>query len=110
MTINKENLLNADYKIFKNGLFMNDETYLMSFEKRFDDEKGKKYFIHLNCRDFSNYNNKLGIRYDSEVQFNTDGETFNVNYFINDDTTIEQMEKFYENLWETLKCDYYELR
>lgn len=84
------------------------------FEKCIKDEYGKCYFIHVNRWDFSRYerNGRINLNYESTVQFNLkDGGTINVDgLYIGTDWTIEKMEQFYANLWDSGMFKYYEVR
>jgi len=111
MLVNKENLLNAGYKIYASPTSRNEPHYIESFEKRFDDEHGKKYFIHLDCWDLRSLAKfKKDVDFGAKTQFNNEnGETFDVSYFVRTgETTIEDVEKFFENMWVKMECAYYE--
>jgi len=111
MLVNKENLLNAGYKIYTSPISKNESHYVESFEKRFEDEQGKKYFIHLDCWDLRKLVKfKEDVDFGAKVQFDNDkGETFDVSYFITSGrTTIEEVERFFENMWVKMECSYYE--
>jgi hypothetical protein len=114
-------LKNAGYKWFPD----NWKKSIRGFQKRFDDEKGTKYFItgyHYNLK-------KQGIdsapgddRYSFDCQFtiNKDGksQTIDVQFsgdFLRNDydravTTLKDAEDFYEKLWKDMECEYYELK
>jgi hypothetical protein len=70
----------------------------------------------LHLYDFSWSNNKHRNSWIVDTQFYIprseefhDDETFNVEYFINENTTIEMLEGFFEKLWSNMGCRYYEL-
>ena len=113
--ITEEILLKKGYKKFINSYVKDTEsdTYACSYQKRFDDEIGKKYFITLDLHDcyyalsiFTSEHIKL---WSVNVQFYIQKEaTFKVEYFIYDNTTIQMIEAFYEKLWGVMGCKYYE--
>lgn len=115
--ISKELLLESKYKEFDNGWQkrLHPDTYITSFQKRFDDKTGKKYFITLDLFDFSEFRKDYKDSWICDTQFyipksegSHDDETFNVEYFIYQDTMIEMIEKFYEKIWVSIGCRYYE--
>ena len=109
--ITEEILLQNEYKKFKNTWAKNTElnTYICSYQKRFDDEIGKKYFITLDLHDYSRLTSQYAKSWSVNVQFYiSGGTTFKVEYFIYDNTTIQMIEVFYEKLWGVMGCKYYE--
>lgn len=109
MLINKENLIKAGYSEFQSVLNGNNDFYLYSYQKKVLDEIGVKYFINLNFFDMTEINEKLGIQFSSEVQFNLQNEfTFDVHGHYNKELTISELEMFYENIWKNMNCKYYE--
>jgi hypothetical protein len=74
--------------------------------KCYEDDKGKKYFINI---DHYNAIKNIPEGFSAHSQFNlSDQETFNIDYFINEDTTLETIEQFYETLWQRMHCLYYD--
>lgn len=109
--ITEEVLLRNGYKKFDNDWRkrLNPDTYIYSYQKRLDNETGKKYFITLNLDDYF----KIALHYDKawsvSVQFYlSEEETFNVEYFVYNHTTIQMVEDFYEKMWNAMGCGYYE--
>ena len=99
-----EELINAGYTRYDPTPYHECETDL--FQKCIRDEKGKKYYINVNRWDYSKYN-VYYIRYDASVQFcHKNNETVNVDCL--DGWSIPDMEKFYEDLWNTGWFKYYE--
>ena len=103
--ITKEQLIAAGYKPFKQkGIKEYTESF---YQKRFDDDKGKKYFITLSEYDYRTYHQvPYDFSYEPDVQFETHGVTFNATMLSPE--SVEQMEIFFENMWYNLGCDYYE--
>lgn len=111
MIINEENLVKAGYISVNNMLNKHKfyDYYLKSYQKSIKDNKGIKYFITIDFYDLSKLNTDVGIQFQTQVQFNSEnGFTFNVDGFNDKEITIEALEDFYEKIWSTLKCRYYE--
>jgi hypothetical protein len=111
-SITKELLIDRGYKEFVSGYERNTEEYVASYQKRFDDNQGIKYFITFDMYDFSCIRSDLGISFTCKVQFNTRDDnkpTFDVSYLVEVDTKIEDVEKFFDMMWVNMKCGYYEL-
>ena len=106
--ITVQNLIKEGYKPFQDILHTSKTEYMGSYQKRVTDENDTKYFINVNIYDLS----KIVVQKDdfsvsSEAQFhNENGETFNVEYFI-DGHTIKQMEDFFEKVWKLMSKVYY---
>lgn len=101
-----QELLDAGYKRWAPSPYREFETDM--FEKCVRDEKGKKYFIHISRWDFTQLDNQVNVRYDSTVQFtHKNGEVVNVDGLNGWD--LQELEKFYEDLWNTGWFKYYEV-
>jgi len=116
MLISIENLVANEYKQFSDNFKKNTDTYVCSYQKRFDNCKGKKFYITITVYDLSkiNMSNKqwIGYNFSAEVQYNrmSDGRnTFNVKYMINNNTTIQEMEDFFDDIWVKMECNYYDI-
>jgi len=102
----------AGYKPHSNTL---SRYALYGMEKRIEDQFGTKYFIHVEV--FQPYPNqdREGYNFDVAVQF-IDHDyfgvgkkpTINMTYIDDADTTIEDIEEFFEGAWGFLNCPYYE--
>ena len=87
-------------------------------QKRFDDEVGKRYFINVWVYDNTTYMDRYEgwshWSFQPEVQFNTTLEnTFDVTLHHKNNekwgvTPIEQVEEFFNVMWNITKCGYYE--
>lgn len=105
--ITKEQLTAAGYKPFNQ---IGIREYTKSFwQKRFDDDKGKKYFITI--AEYDNLEDKnrqfsQEFSYSPFTQFETHGATFDVEML--NPQSVEQMEEFFENIWFKMDCNYYE--
>lgn len=84
------------------------------FQKRFDDNNGKKYFIDvvkwsydfvpMNMRD--KWWKPFRYSYEVQVTFNEEENPINLNFFTN--WKLENVEKFMEEFFEKMKPNYYE--
>ena len=106
--LTREALLSAGYRQFKqkNIREFTDQFY----QKRFDDNQGKKYFITIAEYDNSKYKVSHPMlpdfSYSPDGQFESNGTTFNVEMLT--PKSVEEMEAFFERMWVDMKCDYYE--
>lgn len=115
----EKEMIDKGYKPFKSSF----NNALRGFQKRFDDDKGKKYFItiwHYNHREqLHNLDLHKGDSYTADVQFTFEKEgkdnTCNVEYSgdvlpneYRPLTTLSDIENFYEDFWNKMKPDYYE--
>lgn len=107
-----EYLLGLGYKEYEPTKFDND-SIITRFQKRFDDDFGKKYFI--NVVKWSNYYVPESRRdkwwkaysYEYEVQVEMrDENPLNLCFFSS--WTIEKVEEFMETFFEKMKPNYYE--
>ena len=104
--MNREDFINAGYTRWDPNPYHEFETDM--FEKLVSDEKGKRYFIHVERWDFSVYEQGY-IRYEATVQFETkDGLTVSIECLHG--WTIEEMEKYYADLWGLGWFKYYEAK
>lgn len=102
--MNKEDFIKAGYTRWNPSPYELLATDL--FQKCITDEKGKRYFINVTRWDFSPYEQNY-VRYDASVQFETkSGLTVNMDCL--DGWAIEEMEKYYADLWDLGWFDYYE--
>jgi hypothetical protein len=86
------------------GIYNNKYNLL---QKCIKDNFGKKYYINIKIYSLI-HEIKPYLSYSADVQFNMNSEkdTFNVDLL--DVKSVEQVESFFENIFQTLKCDYYE--
>lgn len=105
--LTKQDLLEAGYKPFKSKVKLYTDQ---GYQKRFDDEKGKRYFITVweyDNREFQDRAPALpDFSYAPDSQFDSNGVTFDVNMIGAD--SVEHMEAFFERTWSSMDCDYYE--
>ena len=100
----------AGYEKFKNTL---SQYSLFGMEKRVEDQFGTKYFIHVEV--FGPRPNQEHPSFDVMVQFKDYDHfgvgkkpTINMTYLDDADTTIEDIEQFFERAWGFLGFPYYE--
>jgi len=111
MTLTIEKFLSLGYTQHKPTSF---DNYDILLQKRVDDEHGIKYYINVHVYDRINWISfpKELPRYgfEPEVQFREDERvpTVNMTYLCALDTTIEDIEKFYEGAWVFMDKPYYE--
>ena len=115
----EQEMIDKGYKIFKSSF----NNSLRGFQKRFDDKKGKKYFItiwHYNHSEQLGLENlPKGDSYTADTQFRFDNggkdNTCNIEYLGDvlpnewrPVTTLKDIEDFFETFWKKMKPDYYE--
>lgn len=113
MEINDEYLLEKGYKKYNPTQFDNDSV-ITRFQKRFDDDFGKKYFIDV--IKWSNGYIPEGMRgewwtpfsyhYEIQVTIYEDKKALNLEFF--SDWTLEEVENFMENMFQKMELNYYE--
>lgn len=108
-----EYLLERGYKKYPPTPFDN-KNIVARFQKRFDDDFGKKYFIDIlrwshdyipmSCRseDFEIYG------YEYEIYFSMYQEEKDLKFTFYNNWSIEDVEKFAEDFFEKMKPNYYE--
>lgn len=111
-----EYFFNLGYKKYDKSQFDSDIT-IYNFQKRFDDEKGKKYFIdvHKVSNEWFSVSEKNKERYvpysytySCQLYKKDTHAPVNMEFF--SDWTIEQVEEFVERLFQNGELDYYEER
>ena len=104
-----EEFIKAGYKRFDPPRYEDCVTDL--FQKCIRDEDGnKEYFITVERWDYSPISNgrNIPVRYDWTVQLTHKNTRETVNIDCLSGWTIEDAEKFYEDLWNTGWFEYYE--
>ena len=104
--MNKQDFIDAGYQRFNPPPYNECVTDL--FEKCIRDNKGKRYFIHVYVWDFSMYEKiPTGFRFESEVNLTLNNDN-DIQIKMLDGWTIEEMEQYYRNIWDTGMYKYYE--
>ena len=103
------------YERYERTPFQSEELYLYNFQKRFDDNIGKKYFINVHkltnewMRDCDKHNDWYEpYSYTYSCQLYKKGTYAPVDMEFFSDWAIGQVEKFVENLFQNGELDYYE--
>ena len=115
----EQELIDNGYKPFKSNL----NSSIRGFQKRFDNEIGKKYFITIWHYNHAKQLNRPDLlkqdSYTSDVQFRFDKDgkdsTCNIEYWgdmLPNDyrpvTTLKDIESFFEDFFNKFKPEYYE--
>ena len=75
------------------------------YQKRVDDEHGKKYFV--NVYEYAGTMSSPKYSYEGDAQFvDGYGNTFNVQLLHPE--SVEQVDEFFERIFVSLKCEHYE--
>ena len=89
------------------------DVFEYSYQKRFDDDLGKKYFIDFQFYNYMKYYRDHGISVKASVTFNNDneepGKLDKPVWLDFDFNSIEQAEAFVEVMWKASNSQYYEL-
>lgn len=111
--INDEYILQKGYHQYKPTPFDN-ESVVARFQKRFDDDFGKKYFIDVIkwSNDYVPEHRRdkwwKPFTYCYETQFNFSEEANSLNLEFFSSWTLEEVENFMEDFFEKMKPNYYE--
>lgn len=107
-------LLEHGYKQYKPIPVLDNDSIVARFQKRFDDEIGKKYFINVlkwshdyvpeNRRD--KYYQPFSYEYEVQVDMHEEEDSLRLHFFAG--WTLEKVEKFMEDFFEKMKPNYYE--
>lgn len=112
--LNDEYILSKGYKVYEPTRFHNS-SIIKCFQKRFDDDKGKKYFIDINKWSWKSFmiEGKMGI-WDKDTTYEYTTQLYRkdthdaVDISFHSSWTLEQVEEHMEKLFETGMYDYYE--
>lgn len=111
--MNDEYLLSKGYKSYPATRFDSDLTVLR-FQKRFDDDTGKKYFINVlkNSWDFMDESRRgrwwkpFTYTYEIQITMFEGKKPINLEFF--SDWTLEEVEQYMEKLFKCMNHNYYE--
>lgn len=104
----KNYLLPLGFKEFEPPKFRSYEGITTMFQKRYDDEIGKKYFIDAKIWDYTKYPQipeKFHIEYEGQYYQKGTHDAVNFNFI---DWTLDQVEEFIDNLFELGVIEHYE--
>jgi len=100
-----EQLISAGYKKHKDYF-----KYIMFYQKRVDDDQGKKYFVNVYEYDFSNYPNYKDnpkVIYEVHLDFvDKQNEPIRIQFAASDN--LNEIEERCEHLFNVLECQHYE--
>ena len=109
--VSVEQFLQSGYKKFSNTL--NNGDY--GLQRKVVDDKGIRYFITVTVYEYEKYRFKIPdikpFGFQPEVQF-SETETspcFDVIYHVNEDTTVKDIEQFFDRIWLSVGQPYDEL-
>lgn len=100
-------LIEKGYKEFAPSPFC-DEYIIKFFQKRFDDEWGKKYFINVNKYDLTNIDTN-NSPYEFEIYLTVIGGDAIRLLLYGSNWDIDKVEIYIDNLFNTGVYEYYEL-
>lgn len=111
--ITDEYLLERGYKEYKPTRFDN-ESVVARFQKRFDDDFGKKYFIDVIkwSNDYvpvarrDEWWKPFSYHYETQVTMFEDQKALNMEFF--SAWSLEEVEAFMEKMFHTMNLNYYE--
>jgi hypothetical protein len=101
-------ILECGYQEYKPSP-LEHEGITKCWQKRFDDDVGKKYFINIHRWDLPPhpYTHELTpTSYEFECQLNKNDKPINLNMF--NGWSIQEAEEWVEDVWSKCGCDYYE--
>lgn len=104
-------LIENGFKEFKPGI-LDNEGVIKCFQKRYDDDIGKKYFITIKkWRGLTHPYTRQTFppSYESEIQLYKKGSHKALDLTFHTDWELEEVEKYAEMLFNTGKFDYYEV-
>lgn len=113
--MNDEYLLERGYKQYKPMPYLDNESIVAKFQKRFDDDFGKKYFIDVAkwSYDFIPVSQRdewwKPYSYEYDLYVTMFGEKEKPIYLkFGTSWTLEEVEAFAEDFFEKMKPNYYE--
>ena len=113
-TITDQDFLNRGFKQFQPTPHLDPEAMETHFQKRYDDEVGKRYFITVNkWMAFKNYytGEEFPATYEYDVQlYKKDGrhDAKAVDFLFHSTWNIDEVEEYMQKLFETGLFEYYE--
>lgn len=112
--MNDEYLLERGYKQYKPMPYLDNKSIVAKFQKRFDDDFGKKYFIDVAkwSYDFIPVSRRdewwTPYSYEYHLYITMSEEDKPIWMQFGTSWTIEEVEKFAEEFFEKMKPNYYE--
>lgn len=104
MKVSLDSLLESGFKEYKNQF----EKHCRNFQKRVIDDRGTKYFIGCKYHDLKNHPHlSLSPSFEFDTQFTRNSDTFNVLLLNRGDRTIQEVEQFFEDMFQKMEVEYY---
>jgi hypothetical protein len=106
--ITEKMILEHGYQEYRKSPY-ESECITKCWQKRFDDDIGKKYFINIHRWDLPPHpytHEPTPTSYEFAVQLNHNGKPIDFTLFSG--WTIEEAEAWVEDVWKKTGCDYYE--
>ncbi len=113
LSIHPEILKQNGYKSYPDRM-QNQDTYVSSWQKRFDNEHGKAYFINFNFHDLSYFHKKHNLQgnpfsWEADLQFNSLDEDMTINVKLHGtNKNLEEVEKFCNKMFNKMQFRNYE--
>lgn len=112
--MNDEYLIKKGYKEYPPTRFDTTDFTVKRFQKRFDDENGKKYFIDVLKNSWifvepsrrDSWWKPYTYTYEVQITMFEDRKPLNMEFFSS--WTLEEVEEYMERLFETMKFNHYE--
>lgn len=112
--MNDEHLLERGYKKYPKTPILDNDSIVSKFQKRFDDDFGKKYFIDVKkwSHDYIPINRRdewwqpFSYSYDLYITMFEEGKPIYLEF--GNSWTLEEVEEFAEDFFEKMKPNYYE--
>lgn len=103
--VTKEILIRNNYNQYDVDRKIYSERVVAKYQKRLDDDSGKKYYIDVTEWSFPECENDY-YRFEFSVQFHKDDKPINIILFGNE-WTIEEIEDLVDDMWHKYNMDYY---
>ena len=111
--MNDEYLIEHGYKYYPPTI-LNSSSVVALFQKRFDDNFGKKYFItiskwsheYIPVHKRDKWWKQFTYTYDVQISMFEQEKSINLEFF--SDWVLEEVEKYMEDFFEKMKPNYYE--
>lgn len=106
----EEKLIQLGFKKYPKVRYIDDDITLYRYQKRYDDDVGKKYFIDCVVRDDSwrKYGSPgdLSFEFETQLYLAETHTAFNITFLTKD---IDEITEFIESMFEAGFLDHYEL-
>ena len=115
LTINSKLLQESGYKLYNDTMKAKNSWYMGSWQKRYDDENGRMYFINFTFFDKHKDENLKSVfkdnrfSWEADMQFKSieDDMTINISLF-SSKKNLQEIESFVLKLFKKMNLQYYE--